>query len=436
MASMSTDGAMDMEGDDACFDAKIVNGQLYLRRERQDGGNGRVYRVSFTAISRDGGTAEGTVLVIVPGKAGVARAVNDGQIYNSREGCPGDGHMDMAMKDPRSTGIAFTTSLALPHIEGGRATVEYTLSQPGEVNLAIFDVAGRRVASLADGVQGGRSAQRLPEAPACRSRHLLRTDARGGEDLHPPNADSDDGQLDGITRISMPVAVMNVVDVRMAMRHRFVTMPVGMGRLLQLPGRVLVLVVLVVVMLVGVLQSLVLMVMFMTVRGEEEGARGHGNEREQSPNGKGFAQEDQGEDRGETGREREEHSCLNHPQVSEPPHEEHDRKAEGNPTHSQRGQKNRCVPVPEASKRGGEQETRDSAGQPLDGDDLPGIAQAHALRQVVVQTPQSARAYHKGNPRPASRNRRRFSMGKREHNSAPKDGESAQPSAASQILAG
>ena len=57
----------------------------------------------------------------------------------------------------------------------------------------------------------------------------------------------------------MPVAVMDVVDVRMAMRHRFVTMPVGMGRLLQLPGPVVVLVVLVVVMLVGVFQSLVLM---------------------------------------------------------------------------------------------------------------------------------------------------------------------------------
>jgi spore coat protein A len=153
MASMSTDGAMDMEGDDACFDAKVVDGRLYLRRERQEGGNGRVYRVSFTAMSRDGGTADGAVLVTVPGKAGAARAVNDGQIYNSREGCPGDGHMDMAMKDPRG-GLAFTTSLALPHLEAGRATVEYTLAQPGEVTLAVFDVAGRRVANLADGVQG------------------------------------------------------------------------------------------------------------------------------------------------------------------------------------------------------------------------------------------------------------------------------------------
>jgi hypothetical protein len=83
----------------------------------------------------------------------VRRVVNDGQVYNSREGCPDpSGHMDMAMNDSRA-GLAFTTALALPHIEAGRATVDYTLAQPGEVTLAIFDVAGRRVASLADGVQ-------------------------------------------------------------------------------------------------------------------------------------------------------------------------------------------------------------------------------------------------------------------------------------------
>lgn len=155
MSHAGASGAMAMnhDADDPCFDASIVDGQLYLRRECQEGGNGRVYRVSFTAVNRDGGAAEGTVLVKVPGKAGALLAVDDGQAYNSLEGCPGDGHMDMAMEDDRGTAPAFTTSLALPRIEGGRALVEYTLAAPGEVSLAIFDVAGRRVASLADGVQ-------------------------------------------------------------------------------------------------------------------------------------------------------------------------------------------------------------------------------------------------------------------------------------------
>ncbi len=143
------------DGDDACFDAQVVDGQLYLRRERQDSGNGRVYRVSFTAVTRDGGTADGIVLVAVPGKAGVRLAVNDGQTYNSLETCAErSGRMQLATKDQQGAGIALTTALRAPRIEGARATVEYTLAAPGEVSLMIFDVAGRRVASRDDIVEG------------------------------------------------------------------------------------------------------------------------------------------------------------------------------------------------------------------------------------------------------------------------------------------
>jgi len=90
----------------------------------------------------------------VPGKTGVRLVVNDGQGYNSLEGCAGrSGHLEMATNDQESTAHAFTTSLRWARTEAGRAIVEYTLATPGEVTLAIFDVAGRRVASLADGVQ-------------------------------------------------------------------------------------------------------------------------------------------------------------------------------------------------------------------------------------------------------------------------------------------
>ena len=152
---VTQDEPISHRGGEACFDAKVVEGQLYLRRERQDGGNGRVYRVSFTAVTRGGGTAEGTVLVAVPNKAGVHLAVNDGQSTNSLEACLGrSGTMDMATSDPRGAGIAFTTSLRAPRIEGTSAIVEYTLAAPGEVTLMIFDVSGRRVASRNDVVQG------------------------------------------------------------------------------------------------------------------------------------------------------------------------------------------------------------------------------------------------------------------------------------------
>lgn len=126
---------------------------------------------------------------------------------------------------------------------------------------------------------------------------------------------------DGVPDLSVPVTVMDVVDVGMAMRHRVVTVPVGMGGLRELLGRMLVLMVLVMDVLVSVLQSLVLMEMFMPIRREQEGADGHGGEREQAPNHKAFVQQDQREDRGETRREREQHPRVNHAQVSEPPHE-------------------------------------------------------------------------------------------------------------------
>jgi len=139
--------------DNPCFDARVVNGQLFLRRERQEGGNGRVYRVSFTAVTRDGGSADGTVLIGVPRQEGVRLAVNDGLKYNALEGCPAPGgNMSMAMHSESAK--TFSTSLGVARVEAGRVAVDYTLAQAGKVSLAVFDVAGRRVASLDDAVQG------------------------------------------------------------------------------------------------------------------------------------------------------------------------------------------------------------------------------------------------------------------------------------------
>lgn len=63
----------------------------------------------------------------------------------------------------------------------------------------------------------------------------------------------------GETGFSVPVPVMDVVDVGMAMNHRLVAMPVGMRQLRELLGRVVVLVMLIMGVLVRVLLSLVFM---------------------------------------------------------------------------------------------------------------------------------------------------------------------------------
>ena len=148
---VTQDEPMSRAGTDRpCVDAAIVNGQLYLRRERHDGGNGRVYRVIFTAVTRDGGTAEGSVVVGVPRGPGVRTVSDDGQAYNSLAGClaPTD-HMDMAMAmDAPQSARTYQTSLAAPRVEGGQAVLEYTLAQPGEVSISVYSVTGRLVASV------------------------------------------------------------------------------------------------------------------------------------------------------------------------------------------------------------------------------------------------------------------------------------------------
>jgi spore coat protein A len=151
----ATTSAMDMANwsDDACVDARVVNGQLYLRRDRQDGGDGRVYRVKFAAVARDGSVSEGSVFVYVPSKNGARFAGNDGLRYDSMEGCLVQGTaMAMSHESPAAP-KGFFTALGATHIEGGRALVNYTLAEGSEVSLAIYDVNGRRVANLDDVVR-------------------------------------------------------------------------------------------------------------------------------------------------------------------------------------------------------------------------------------------------------------------------------------------
>ena len=65
-------------------DAVLKGHKAAMRAERQGGGNGRVYHLSFTAKDRDGATCCGTVTTCVPrdnGPKGSCR--DDGPRYDS-----------------------------------------------------------------------------------------------------------------------------------------------------------------------------------------------------------------------------------------------------------------------------------------------------------------------------------------------------------------
>ena len=82
--------------------------------------------------------------------------------------------------------------------------------------------------------------------------------------------------------------MVDVVDVGVAMSDLLVAMPVRMRHLRELLGSVVVLVMLIMGVLVCMLQSLMLVHMFVPIRREQEGTGGHGGDRGQAPSRKGL----------------------------------------------------------------------------------------------------------------------------------------------------
>ncbi|MBI1737785.1 MAG: hypothetical protein HYR58_00880 [Acidobacteria bacterium] len=69
---------------DTAPDAFVRGEKVSLRSERSGTGNGRVYRISFTATNGRGGSCSGTASVSVPlNKKPGTHATDDGQLYNS-----------------------------------------------------------------------------------------------------------------------------------------------------------------------------------------------------------------------------------------------------------------------------------------------------------------------------------------------------------------
>jgi hypothetical protein len=126
----------------ACRDASIAGGQARLRAERAGGGNGRVYRISVRAEDGRGGACEGSVAVCVPANMGHGRSCSDdGQRYNSLGSCPVAGSEDFEAGPDSITGPSLR---AIP--AGDRMILEYALPMDADVTLAVYDLAGRRVA--------------------------------------------------------------------------------------------------------------------------------------------------------------------------------------------------------------------------------------------------------------------------------------------------
>ncbi len=65
--------------------AGVGTAAAQVRAERKGGGNGRVYRIAFTASDEHGGQAEGHVSVCVPKSEGHTTCTDDGQVHDSTQ---------------------------------------------------------------------------------------------------------------------------------------------------------------------------------------------------------------------------------------------------------------------------------------------------------------------------------------------------------------
>jgi len=146
------DGDMDAPRLD-CSDAAILPGGTALLRAARDGrGNGRVYTIAFTASDAHGATCEGSVQVCVPlhparrdpRHAGdeFVPCIDDGQQVSSIASCRS-----------RTTTLSTGASLEAGPDRGAPRVLRYSIPVGGDVRIALYDVAGRRVAELYTGPQ-------------------------------------------------------------------------------------------------------------------------------------------------------------------------------------------------------------------------------------------------------------------------------------------
>lgn len=122
----------------ACPDAALSGSHAYLRAEHAAGGDGRTYTIEYTATDRLGATSSGQVLVCAPHFWSTPCSPDPGT-FNSVAPCP----IVEVERGPLETDAM-----------SGALRIRYELERAGPIHLAVYDVAGRLRATVAEGMQG------------------------------------------------------------------------------------------------------------------------------------------------------------------------------------------------------------------------------------------------------------------------------------------
>ena len=111
--------------------------------------------ISYVASDGSGKSCSGSVSVCVPRNGRHPTCVDDGQRFNSLGPCPKDCGRGDDDDDGGHSGDDAAANVTLTSVEaaGGSALLEYSLPIASNVSIALFDIAGRRVATLQNGPQ-------------------------------------------------------------------------------------------------------------------------------------------------------------------------------------------------------------------------------------------------------------------------------------------
>lgn len=112
-----------------------------LLAERDGNGNGRVYTLWYTASDGRGGECGGSVQVCVPHDRNDLECIDDGPVD---EGLHPRSEVVPGVRNPDAGRL----QLGRTSISGHQAIVEYAIPSAGMVQLALFDVSGRRLVTI------------------------------------------------------------------------------------------------------------------------------------------------------------------------------------------------------------------------------------------------------------------------------------------------
>jgi hypothetical protein len=122
---------------------------VYLRKERQGSGNGRVYTIMLGAIDGSGNTATTTCFVTVPLSKDGNGAIDDRPINSVSSTCGGI-FVKNNLNTKKYKNEPYQLEQNFPNPFNPSTKISYVVLQPGYVKLSVYNVLGEEVAILVD----------------------------------------------------------------------------------------------------------------------------------------------------------------------------------------------------------------------------------------------------------------------------------------------